>query len=387
MQSIVFTVSSSTLSPIAVYMKKLLKITASIAFCLSTFFALHTQASAKPATPTFNQGVNICHWLSQCFDHPYGADWFTEKDVAWISEQGFDHIRYPIDARLWLKPDGTLDPEKLKPFEEAIIWTRKRHLGIILDVHFLPGADFNNGGDGRAFVDPVMQDKVVQIWRDIAARFANEPADLRFEIINEPVAPENKQLNVLNKKVLAAIRETNPTRMVYVTSNRWSMFSTIEDMEVPEDPNIAITVHYYEPAVFTHQNAPWVFTRTGVEPIPFPGKVPDLTPFFNPGDYRLADSGKVYTVEQDVDAAFAKLAQWIEKNAAGREVLLGEFGVYKAADDASMRNWIKAVTAACRRHNMAWCYWGYRSDEFGVVGWDGKPRAVLGVLKEDMAKK
>jgi endoglucanase len=358
-----------------------------IAVSLLPFAGTLVKASEKPTTATFNQGVNICHWLSQCFDHPYGGDWFTEKDVQWIADQGFDHIRYPIDARLWLKADGTLDPAKIKPFEDAIVWTRKRHLGIILDVHFLPGADFNDGGDGRAFVDPVMQEKAVQIWRDIAARFAKEPNDVRFEIINEPVAPENKLLNGLNKKALAAIRETNPTRIVYITSNRWSIFSTLEDLDVPSDPNIAITVHFYEPAVFTHQNAPWVFTRPGAAPIHFPGKVPDLTPYFNPGDGRLNESGKTYTVEKDIDEAFAGLAKWIKAHAAGREILLGEFGVYKAADDASMRNWIKGVLAACKRHNIAWNYWGYRSDEFGVVGWDGQPRAVLNVLKEELPKK
>jgi len=348
---------------------------------------MNTPAAPAPAAPTFRQGVNICHWLSQCFDRPFAGDWFTEKDVAWIAAQGFDHIRYPIDARLWLAADGSLDPAKIKPFENAIMWTRRHHLGIILDVHFLPGADFNDGGDGRAFVDPVMQDRAVEIWRQIAKRFAAEPADLRFEIINEPVAPENAQLNVLNRRALAAIRESNPTRTVYVTSNKWSIFSTVNDLEVPADPNVAITVHFYEPVAFTHQNAPWVFAKTGVPAVRFPGTVPDLTAFVTPGSQLLQFNGRTLSVEKDIDAAFDGLAKWAQQKAPGREILLGEFGVYKDADPASMRNWMRAVLAACRRHHISWTQWGYKSGEFGVVDWAGKPQPVLEVLQEAIKQK
>ncbi|HVT73063.1 MAG TPA: cellulase family glycosylhydrolase [Lacunisphaera sp.] len=331
--------------------------------------------------PTFQRGVNICHWMSQCFDRPYAGDWFGEKDVQWIAAHGFDHIRFPIDARLWLKPDGSLDPAKIKPFEDAIQWSRRQHLGIILDVHFLPGADFNDGGDGRAFVDPKIQDQAVGIWREIARRFAPEPADLRFEIINEPVAPENKQLNVLNRRVLAAIRESNPTRIVYLTSNRWSIIGTIDDVELPDDPNIAFTFHFYEPIVFTHQNAPWVFAKTGAPAVKFPGVVPNVAPYGKPGDAVASAVGRTLSVAADIDAPFARMAAWAEKHAKGREILLGEFGVYRAADDASTQAWLHGVLEACKRHGFGWNLWGYRSGEFGVVDWEGHETRILGDLE------
>lgn len=346
---------------------------------------LFVSAAFGASAPTFKRGVNICHWLSQCFERPYAGSWFTETDVQWIAAHGFDHIRYPIDARLWLKPDGSLDPVKIKPFEDAIQWSRRQHLGVILDVHFLPGADFNDGGDGRAFVDPKIQDQAVRIWREIARRFAGEPADVRFEIINEPVAPENKQLNVLNRRVLAAIRESNPTRIVYLTSNRWSIIGTIDDVELPDDPNIAFTFHFYEPTVFTHQNAWWVFAKKGVPPVKFPGVVPDVTPYVTPGSYLAGFSGRTLSVANDIDAPFAKMAAWAAQHAKGREILLGEFGVYTAADDASTKAWLQAVLDACRRHGFAWNLWGYRSGEFGVIDWDGRETRVLADLQPYLA--
>jgi len=342
------------------------------------------RASAAESTgpaPTFQRGVNICHWLSQCFDRPYAGSWFTEKDVRWIAAHGFDHIRFPIDARLWLKADGSLDPEKIKPFEDAIQWSRRQHLGIILDVHFLPGADFNAGGDGRAFVDPTIQDQAVGIWREIARRFANEPADVRFEIINEPVAPENKQLNVLNRRVLAAIRESNPTRIVYLTSNRWSIIDTIDDVELPDDPNLAFTFHFYEPLVFTHQNAPWVFPKEDLPPVKFPGVVPDVAPTVKAGSTLATYSGRTLSAATDIDKPFAKMAAWAAKHAKGREILLGEFGVYKAADDASTAAWLHAVLDACKRHGFAWNLWGYRSSEFGLLEWDDRETRLVAAVQ------
>ena len=343
--------------------------------------AICASATSNMPASTFRRGIDVCHWLSQCFGRPYAGNWFTEKDVEWIAAQGFDHIRFPIDARLWLRADGSLDPARIKPFEDAIHWCRSQYLGVILDVHFLPGADFNNGGDGRAFVDPKVRDRAVEIWREIARYFADEPDDVRFEIINEPVAPKDEQLNVFNSRVLAAIRESNPTRIVYLTSNRWSVISTIDDVKLPDDPNIAFTFHFYEPIVFTHQNAPWIFPKQNMPPVKFPGMVPGMASAVKDGAHFANYAGRNLSVATDIDKPFEKMAAWAAKYAKGREILLGEFGVYKAADDASTKAWLHAVLDACRRYGFAWNFWGYRSNEFGVVDWNGKDTRLLGDLR------
>src|ERR1051326_5666783 len=119
-----------------------------------TMMAAEAGKADAPAF-TFKRGVNISHWLSQNFgERTYGAPWFGEDDIAWIAAQGFDHIRLPVDVRLCLAADGSLDDAKLKPIRDAIAWTKKRGLGVVLDAHFLPGADFNSvGGDKRVYTD------------------------------------------------------------------------------------------------------------------------------------------------------------------------------------------------------------------------------------------
>lgn len=340
-------------------------------------------ADAETTVYTFKRGVNISHWLSQNFGrHTYGAAWFGEADVAWIAKQGFDHIRLPVDIRLCLKPDGTLDEEKLKPITDAIQWAGSRGLGLVLDAHFLPGADFNAvGGDRRVYTDAALQEKVASVWRELAQHFCTEGPWLRFEILNEPVAAENKQLNPFMHRMLAAIRESNPTRIVYVTSNKWSNFSTVPDVELPDDPNIALTIHNYEPLIFTHQRAPWVGFKDSLPPVPFPGKVPALKGHTTANFHQNIHEGDELTVAE-VEQKFAKVAAWAAAHAPKIEIYVGEFGVYKAADPESARRWISTIVHECESRGWSWAVWDY-NDSFGVRRRDGSSTAILeGLFKK-----
>ena len=341
------------------------------------------------AAPTFRRGVNIANWLSQNGGKmTYAAPWFTEDDVAWIAAQGFDHIRYPIDTRIWLKPDGTLDEAKVAPFDRALAWTRRHGLGAILDVHFLEGADFNtgNGSDIRVFTDPKLMDRAAHLWRLLATRYAREGDYLRFELLNEPKAETNAQLNGFSRRMLAAIRESNPTRVVYFPVNRWNTIPNIVDVELPaDDPNVAVTVHFYEPIVFTHQRAPWVFSAYSVAhmpPVPFPGVVPDLRATGDKDHPENPQTGVTLSAEKDIEPMFDQLARWAATKGAHREILLGEFGVYEKADPASTIRWTRAVRQACERRGFGWTVWAYEGI-FAVREWDGRPAPMLEGLFKD----
>lgn len=346
-------------------------------------------AGAADAAPGFKRGVNIANWLSQNDESlPYAAPWFDEEDIAWIAAQGFDHIRYPIDARIWFRPDGTLDESKVAPFDQALAWTRRHGLATILDVHFLEGADFNSGpaSDLRVFTDPALMEKAAEVWRTLAKRYAREPDDLRFEILNEPKAGQNAQLNVFNLRMLAVIRESNPTRVVYFPTNRWNRIENVVDLELPaDDPNVAVTVHFYDPGIFTHQKTPWKYSAHSVATmpdVPFPGTVPDMSDTAEKDHPEQKVSGQVLSVEKDIDPPFTMLAEWAKTHAPGREILLGEFGVFYAVEPASTIAWTRAVRQVCEKNGFGWTVWGYQS-VFPVRDWDGKPAPMLEGLFKD----
>lgn len=329
------------------------------------------------ASPTFLRGVNISHWLSQNYEaRPFAAPWFDEEDVAWIAQQGFDHIRYPVDGRLIVDANGDVDPARLEAFDRALRWTRDHDLGAILDIHFLEGADFGRDGESRTvYNDPVLRERAARLWRQLAARYRGEDAGLRFEVLNEPVAPENHLVNAFMADMVRAIRTEEPTRVVYVTSNRWSGFGTVGDVVFPDDPHVALTLHFYEPFVFTHQRASWIGVDARMPLIPFPGVVPDLAGKVPEGHWIAGQSGRELTVEE-IDAAFAKVAAWAAEHAAGREIHVGEFGAFQPADPDSRRRWIAAVRAAAERHGFGWAVWDYQGG-FAVRNADGSGTPIL----------
>ena len=38
----------------------------------------------------------------------------------------------------------------------------------------------------------------------------------------------------------------------------WNSINSLNTLEIPNDENLIITVHYYSPFEFTHQGASWV---------------------------------------------------------------------------------------------------------------------------------
>jgi endoglucanase len=330
---------------------------------------------------TFKRGVNISHWLSQNYgERTYAATWFNKSDMAWIADQGFDHIRIPIDSKYWMTADGGLKVEAMKPFDQACEWAQAHGLGVILDMHYLPGASFTKI-ENALFTDEALIRLSEDFWRNVAARYKNAGAWLRFELINEPVAEKNTQLNPLLHRLLAAVRETNPTRVVYLTTNKWGKFDTVTDLEIPDDPNLALTLHFYEPFPFTHQRTAWTDFKPSMEQVDFPGIVPDISKLLSPGHQWTLLSGTEIDIETSINPKFETLAQWVKENAPNLEIHVGEFGVYEAATDESTENYITGVVAASERHGFGWAVWDYRGG-FAIRDTDGNPTAVMrGILE------
>lgn len=338
-------------------------------------------AAASEASATFKRGVSIGNWMAKMRrDQPFGGSSFTRDDVAWLAQHGFDHLRIPVDTRLLLLADGTLDEPKIARFLQAVGWARDNKLGVVLDAHFLPGgtAPYDAGTQDTAiFSDEKARAEAAALWGKLARRFIDVGAELRFELINEPFAPRNDQLNQLNRAAIAAIRAHDPKRVVYVTSNLSSSFATLADVVVPAEPNVAMLLHYDLP-IFTHQRASWKQLPATMPLVSFPGTVPDLAGIVPPDHWAAKTSGTELKIG-DVEAAFATVTAWLAKNAPGREVYIGNFGAYDAAPAESRRTYLATVRAAVERRGWGWAVWEYRGS-FGVRRPDGTATVVLEAL-------
>ena len=335
---------------------------------------------AEPASPTFDRGISIGHWLAKVDEAVgYGTDWFGPEDVRWIAAQGFDHVRYPVDGRLWRNDDGSLREDRIAPFADALRWTTEAGLSTVLDMHFLPGGTYDpNTQDERRFTDPAEAAVAADFIRRVALRFQDEGPALRIELLNEPTAPSSADLNRLYGSLVEAVRTVDASRVLYISSNRSGSFETLREVAFPDDPHVALLLHYDEPSVFTHQRTPWKGYPDEMPPVPFPGVVPDLAPYLPADHEAVAASGTTLTVGQ-VEDDFAAATAWVQAQAPGIEMYVGGFGAYERAPDASRQAYIRAVREAAEANGWGWCVWDYKSS-FGVRTADGDTTAVLAGL-------
>jgi endoglucanase len=339
---------------------------------------MNDQKSSPAAS--YEAGVNISHYLSQAGHRGFAKPgYITGEDMAWIASKGYDHIRLPIDGPELLTADGQVRQKRLPKVDETIGWAHKNGLNVLLDMHKLPGSTFSGDIDSRLFTDERLQAQAIKLWQTLAERYRHIGPELRFEILNEPVADNDQDVTAFYAKVLAAIREISPKRVIYLCSNRWGRIETAGALEpLFEDPNVAVDIHYYDPHLFTHQKASWVGAGApGSPPVPFPGIVPDLRGFLPPNHYAHQRRGEELTVAE-IKEDFQHLKEWAEKYRV--EVYIGEFGVYEKAQGKDRINWYQAVLEQCKKQGFGWAVWDYKGG-FAVRDADtGEPTLVQRVI-------
>jgi endoglucanase len=313
----------------------------------------------------YGKGVNISHYLSQLGPRKFAdKKQFNEKDMSWIAARGYDHIRLPVDGPNIMNKDGSIRNSRLKAIDRTLEWAKKHGLNVILDIHKLPGTAFSGDIDARLFTNPEMQEQALNLWTVLANRYKSFGQELRFEIINEPVAPDPLLVNAFYEKAIRVIRDISPNRPIMLGSNRWQRFDTVEYLEpLLKYPNIIIAVHFYDPHLFTHQKAGWVgLDHPQMPDIPFPGKVPELRKYVDKDHYSLNRVGDTLT-EEEVEKDFKTLAMWANEH--NSDLHLGEFGVYDKVLPQYRKNWYNLVLGLCDKYDIGWAVWDYRGS-FGV---------------------
>ena len=257
---------------------------------------------------------------------------YREEHFAAIREAGFSTVRVVLFTFPHLDDAGRLDPRWLDKLDQVVAWGRNHDLQMILDVH-----DFMDCAEDAA----TCTTKLRQVWKQLGTRYADQPASLMFELLNEPHGQLDVDAwNALLPQLLAVVRETNPTRNVVVGPASWNSFRYLDRLQLPEDDrHLIVTFHYYEPFEFTHQGASWVGPEiSGLSGIGF------------------GSAGEVAQVGKDFDQVRA----WSLRH--DRPVFLGEFGAYgKAALEDRVR-WTSTVARAAEARGFAWAYWQFSSD-------------------------
>lgn len=217
----------------------------------------------------------------------FRANFVTQADLDAMAAEGFNTIRIPFNYRM-LSPEatpGAYDEQGFQLLGQVIQMCKNSGLDVVLDMHACPGGQSHDAPADPEHTywawDDVVQDwvevgvaclwqfdqdyfnrtgrtpafnkqRTADIWREIATRFANEPAIIGYELINEPFLPYGvhyPELRDLLVQITAAIREVDTNHLVLVEGNYFA--GTFEGLVPAWDDNMALCFHrYWAPAVY-----------------------------------------------------------------------------------------------------------------------------------------
>ena len=198
---------------------------------------------------------------AQRFWQEFKDNYITEADFEFIASTGANTVRVPFHYKLFTNEDYmglNDDNEGFRRLDNCVEWAGKNGLRLIFDMHDCPGGQTgDNIDDSYGFpwlmTDTVSQNRFVDIWKRIAARYAGEDVVLGYELANEPVATYwegekrdslNAALEPLYRCAVKAIREVDNNHIILLGGPQWnSYFGNFTDWNF--DDNIMYTCHRY----------------------------------------------------------------------------------------------------------------------------------------------
>lgn len=331
--------------------------------------------------PGYVKGVNLGGWLSQTHDmsREHYAGYITEDDIKKIASFGLDHVRVPVDYMLIENEDGSVLEEGYGYIDNCITWCRRHGLHMVIDLHKTYGYTFDptDKGDKTAFFkDPSMQVRYFDLWRRFAKRYAGDSDVVAFELLNEIVLPEVKDLwNDIALKTIKLIREYAPDNWIMFGGVYYNSVVSVQWLPVVEDRKAAYVFHCYEPFLFTHQGAHWV---DGMPDDFRTGYPRTLEEYRDQGRQLTADLVKDLYYDcidrigpEYFEGLFASALKVSEER--GIPLYCSEYGAIDNAGREDVVRWLGDIHTVLEKHNIGRALWNYKELYFGLTSEAIKP--------------
>ena len=300
-------------------------------------------SAARAAAAALGRGVNFGNML----DAPQEGDWgLTVRDefIEVTAEAGFASVRLPVrwSNHAAATAPFTIDPQFFARVESVVDKLLAKGRYVVLNMHHYRQLDGDALNSGEFAVDGAVLDvRFLMLWQQIAERFREKPDHLLFELYNEPhgrLTPS--KWNDLAARALNVVRKSNPDRIVVIGPTSWNAAKALLALLLPNDANLIVTVHNYQPFNFTHQGAEWVSPK-------------------RPTGVPCCDASQ----QAEAIAPLMTAKAWSD---AGRyPIFLGEFGAYGKADLRSRVTFTRIMRDQAEARGISWSYWELASG-FGV---------------------
>lgn len=303
-------------------------------------------ASVTPQTCTLanslGRGINLGNML----EAPREGDWGVKLDPAYIDKVAgaFTTVRLPVRWSNHAAPtaDARIDEAFAARVDQAVDALLAKNMVVIINVHHYSQLSGDSLHPNEFAVDPaVLETRLLNMWKQIAARYRDRSPRLIFELLNEPHGRlDGEPWNQLAKQTLEVVRATNPNRTVIIGPGGWNAVGELPKLRLPADRNLIVSIHNYDPFPFTHQ---------GIEFLAKP----------HPVGATCCNESERKAIADALETA----RRWSQAN--GYPLHLGEFGAYEKADMKSRETYTRIVRDEAERRGIGWTYWEFASS-FGV---------------------
>jgi len=274
-----------------------------------------------------SQGNDDCGW-SNCIQD----GWFKIAKDA-----GFNSIRLPVrwdnDAS-----GSNVSSSRLSGVKADINLALAQGMVVIVNFHHHTISSQYSASEKERFV---------AMWANVAKELNSFDDDkLVLEILNEPHDISADQVNDLMVSAYEVIRKNAPGKTIMFEAGGYSKFAQITKLTLPQDGNIIVSGHYYEPYTFTHQGHGY--------------------------DSNDKASFSKTTIANDFRSYAEAIAQTFpDINGGCVPMNMGEFGVASTnggsgVSESSRAQWTDAVIESAEKYGMSWQYWGFA----GVGGFE-----------------
>jgi hypothetical protein len=315
------------------------------------------------------RGVNLSMWYAQdrqLYDANGGADklaaYITPADFKLVKDLGCDHVRLSIDPGPLLDNEatGAFRPEAMARLDETVKQITATGLVVVLDLHPEEGWKqmVIRTDDGAV--------KLLAFWKSFAKHFAaTDPAQVYFEVLNEPDGVEAQQWTAEEARAVTVIRAQAPQHTIIATGVYWGGIDGLLAMEPFPDGNVVYSFHDYEPMTFTHQGATWTGEQfVPLRGVPYPSspeKVAALAAGLTDAGAQkaLTEYGQKRWDQAHMAARIGLAVAWAKAHQV--PLWCGEFGVYKTfALPADRARWIADMRRTMEDDGIGWDMWDYR---------------------------
>ena len=208
---------------------------------------------------------------TQEFYSAWLANHTTKADIDAMAKWGFNSVRLPMHFNLYTLPieqepvkgQNTWLEQGFTMTDQLVAWAKANNMYVILDLHAAPGGQGNdfaisdrNPNTPSLWQSEANQKKMIELWRKLAQRYANEPTVGAYDIINEPnwgfenaadkngcKETKNEPLKKLMVEVTSAIRSVDKKHMIIIEGNCWG--NNYANILPQWDNNMALSFHKY----------------------------------------------------------------------------------------------------------------------------------------------